>query len=67
MSSDNDTQVREALLALHRQLQENVAQLGSIDCEDSGARAMIDAINALNELAATLVVEASLLVPLSAL
>lgn len=63
MSASTERDVREALLALHRQLQENAACLAELDCDDPDARALFVAVNNLNELAAQLVVETSLLTP----
>lgn len=63
MSGDNPNDVREGLLALHRQLQANAARLVDLEGIDPEARAVIKAVNELNELAAQLVAETALLVP----
>lgn len=63
MSGDNSNDVREGLLALHRQLQANAARLVDLEGIDPDARAVIKAVNELNELAAQLVAETALLVP----
>lgn len=63
MSGDNPNDVREGLLALHRQLQANAARLVDLEGIDPDARAVIKAVNELNELAAQLVAETALLVP----
>lgn len=63
MSGENPNDVREGLLALHRQLQANAARLVDLEGIDPDARAVIKAVNELNELAAQLVAETSLLVP----
>lgn len=63
MSGDNPNDVREGLLALHRQLQANAARLVDFEGIDPEARAVIKAVNELNELAAQLVAETALLVP----
>ncbi|AXA65107.1 hypothetical protein CE139_04580 [Pseudomonas oryzihabitans] len=63
MSSYTEREVSQALLTLHRQLRESSARLSEIECNHPNARAVTDAVDQLNELAASLVVEASLLVP----
>lgn len=63
VSGDNPNDVREGLLALHRQLQANAARLVDLEGIDPDARAVIKAVNELNELAAQLVAETALLVP----
>ena len=63
MPISTESEVREALLTLYRQLQENSARLSEIQCKDTDACAVIDAVDKLNDFAASLIVEASLLVP----
>ncbi|WP_267400298.1 hypothetical protein [Pseudomonas sp. GM_Psu_2] len=60
------SQAREALLGLHRQLQENANQLADLQCDDPSARAVLQAVHDLNGRVADLVAETALLAPLQA-
>lgn len=60
------SQAREALLGLHRQLQENAGRLAEVQCDDPSARAVLQAVHDLNERVADLVAETALLAPLPA-
>jgi len=60
------SQAREALLGLHRQLQENAHQLADVQCDDPSARAVPQAVHDLNGRVADLVAETALLAPLQA-
>lgn len=55
--------VREALLFLHRHLQDCSAHLGELECNDTDIRALIKAVSSFSEFASDLVTELSLLVP----
>ena len=58
------SQAREALLGLHRQLQENARRLGKVDCDDPDVQAVLQAVQDLNERVADMVAETALLAPL---
>ncbi len=60
------SQAREALLGLHRQLQENADRLAEVQCDDPSARAVLQAVHDLNGRVADLVAETALLAPLQA-
>ena len=64
MYSDPQGQAREALLGLHRQLKENASQLSEVDCDDPNVRAVLQAVQDLNQRVADLVAETALLAPL---
>jgi len=64
MYPDPQSHAREALLGLHRQLQENARRLGTVDCEDPDVRAVLQAVQDLNERVADMVAETALLAPL---
>ena len=64
MHPDPQGQAREALLGLHRQLQENASQLSKVDCDDPDVRAVLQAVHDLNQRVADLVAETALLAPL---
>ena len=64
MHPDSHSQAREALLGLHRQLQENARRLGKVDCEDPDVQAVLQAVQDLNERVADMVAETALLAPL---
>jgi hypothetical protein len=64
MHPDPQSHAREALLGLHRQLQENANRLGTVDCDDPDVRAVLQAVQVLNERVADMVAETALLAPL---
>lgn len=64
MHPDPQSHAREALLGLHRQLQENAKRLGAVDCDDPDVRAVLQAVQDLNERVADMVAETALLAPL---
>ncbi|MDR6178806.1 MULTISPECIES: hypothetical protein [unclassified Pseudomonas] len=64
MHPDPQSHAREALLGLHRQLQENAKRLGTVDCDDPNVRAVLQAVQDLNERVADMVAETALLTPL---
>ena len=64
MHPDLHSHAREALLGLHRQLQENARRLGKVDCDDPDVQAVLQAIQDLNERVADMVAETALLAPL---
>ena len=47
MHPDPQSQAREALLGLHRQLQENARRLGKVDCDDPNVQAVLQAVQDL--------------------
>ena len=61
MHPDPQSQAREALLGLHRQLQENARRLGKVDCDDPNVQAVLQAVQELNERVADMVAETALL------
>ncbi|HCV77358.1 hypothetical protein [Pseudomonas oryzihabitans] len=63
MHPDSHSQAREALLGLHRQLQENARRLGKVDCDDPDVQAVLQAVQDLNERVADMVAETALLTP----
>ncbi|EHK72996.1 hypothetical protein PPL19_02095 [Pseudomonas psychrotolerans L19] len=63
MHPDPHSQAREALLGLHRQLQENARRLGKVDCDDPDVQAVLQAVQDLNERVADIVAETALLAP----
>ncbi|WP_144944620.1 hypothetical protein [Pseudomonas oryzihabitans] len=63
MHPDPQSQAREALLGLHRQLQENARRLGKVDCDDPNVQAVLQAVQDLNERVADMVAETALLAP----
>ncbi|WP_081320906.1 hypothetical protein [Pseudomonas oryzihabitans] len=63
MHPDSHSQAREALLGLHRQLQENARRLGKVDCDDPDVQAVLQAVQDLNERVADMVAETALLAP----
>lgn len=64
MHPDPQSHAREALLGLHRQLQENAWRLGKVDCDDPDVRAVLQAVQDLNERVADMVAETALLAPM---
>ncbi|QNQ99827.1 hypothetical protein BGI51_20515 [Pseudomonas oryzihabitans] len=64
MHPDPQSHARETLLSLHRQLQENAKRLGTVDCDDPDVRAVLQAVQDLNERVADMVAETALLAPL---
>lgn len=64
MHPDPQSHAREALIGLHRQLQENAKRLGTVDCDDPNVRAVLQAVQDLNERVADMVAETALLAPL---
>lgn len=63
MDPDTQSQLREALLDLHRQLQGNADRLAVVECDDPSDRVVFKALYELYEKVSEPVAETALLVP----